>query len=233
MALYISGGAVGGAASGALGSLVFTRNRSGACIRTRVVPVNPQSAAQVLARNRMAALTNYWYNGLTIPEREGWDTYAANVPVYNRLGQQIYLTGQNWYVGVNSLRDQAAGTLTWLADAPTVFTLASFNIGVVTASEASQGISATYVAGDDWTLDDGALMLWATRPQNESVNFNNLPYRYSSAVYGLTATPPPSPAVFPAPFAFVEGQKIFVRINAIDPDGKRGPPQKYAVLCGA
>lgn len=233
MALYIPGGAAGGAPSGSIGAVVFSHNRGGSYMRTRKVPTNPSSAAQVLARNRMSALTNYWYNGLTAAERQGWETYAANVPVTNRIGQQIYLTGLNWYVAMNSLRDQAAGAITWLADAPTIYNLASFDIGAITASEATQGISATYTAGSDWEDDDGALLCWATRPQNASVNFNNLPYRYASAVYGNTTTPPPSPAVFTAPFAFVAGQKLFVRINCINPDGRIGAQQKYEVVAAA
>jgi hypothetical protein len=233
MALFIPGGPAGSSPSGALGGIVFSHNKGGSYMRTRKVPTNPGSAAQVLARNRMSALTNYWYNGLTAAERQSWETYAANVPVTNRIGQQIFLSGLNWYVACNSLRNQAAGAITELDDAPTVFNLASFNIGVVTASQATQGISATYTAGSDWEDDDGALMLWATRPQNVSVNYNNLPYRYAGAVYGDTTTPPTSPGLFVAPFAFVAGQKLFVRFNCINPDGRIGAQQKYEVICGA
>lgn len=233
MALFIPGGAVGGAPSGALGGLVFSHGRGGAYMRSRVIPTNPSSSFQVLARNRMSALTNYWFNGLTVAERQSWDTYAANVPVTNRIGQQIYLTGMNWYVASNSLRDQAGGTITWLADAPTVFNLASFALDVVTASEATQAISAPYVAGSDWEDDDGALLLWATRPQNLTRNYNNLPYRYAGAEYGNTATPPTSPYVCPAPFAFVQGQRIFCKYNVINPDGRIGPIQTVVVDAGA
>jgi hypothetical protein len=181
----------------------------------------------------MSALTNYWFNGLTGDERTGWETYAANVPVTNRVGAQIFLTGLNWYFAMNSLRDQAGGDITWLAEAPTIFNLASFDIGTVTASEATQGISAQYTAGSDWEDDDGALMGYLTRPQNGTINYNNLPYRYAGCVYGITATPPPSPALFPAPFPFVEGQKLFLRVNCINPDGRKGAEQKYAITAAA
>lgn len=233
MALFIPGGPAGGSPSGSLGAVVFSHNKGGSYMRTRKVPTNPGSAAQVLARNRMSALSNYWYNGLTAAERAGWDTYAANVPVTNRIGQQIYLTGMNWYVACNSLRDQAQSPITWLADAPTTFNLASFNISSVTASEATQQFSMSYEAGDDWTLDDGAMLFYATRPQNASINFNNLPYRYSMAVLGVTATPPTSPQLLDAPFPFVEGQKIFTRFNCIIADGRIGAEQKYEVIAAA
>lgn len=233
MALFIPGGVAGGAPSGSVGAVVFSHNRFGAYMRTRVIPVNPQSAAQVLARNRLSALTNYWYNGLTQDERDGWTTYAANVPVTNRIGQQIFLTGLNWYVACNSLRDQANGTITWNEDAPTIFNLASFNILTVTASEATQNIVVTYVDGDDWTGENGALLGYVTRPQNPTINFNNLPFRFAAAIEGDAVTPPLSPQNFPAPFVFVEGQKLFTRFNCIIADSRIGPEQRYEVIAAA
>lgn len=233
MALYIPGGVIGGAMSGSVGSVVGSRNRSGAYLRTKVIPVNPGTAAQVLARNRMSALSNYWYNGLTEAERAGWNTYAANVAVTNRIGEQIFLTGMNWYVGCNTLRDQAGGTITWNEDAPTVFNLASFNIASIIASEATQQFSVTYVDGDDWTAENGALLGYATRPQNASVNFNAQPFRFAAAVEGDGVTPPLSPQTFPAPFAFVEGQKLWARFNCIIADSRIGAEQKYEIVAVA
>lgn len=202
-------------------------------MRTRKIPVNPSSAAQVLARNRVSALTNYWLNGLTAAERQSWETYAANVPVTNRIGQQIYLTGLNWYLGNNALRDQVGTPITWLADAPTIFNLASYDIGECLASVATQNVTVPYTAGSDWEADDGALMGWFTRPQNPTINFNNLPYRYAGFVPGDTAIPPVSPGIFAAPFAFVIGQALFLRFNCINPDGRIGAVQKYRVIATA
>lgn len=233
MALFLPGGPAGGAPSGSLGAIVFARNRFGAYMRTRVIPTNPATAGQVLARNRMSSLSNSWFNYLTADQRAAWDTYAANVPVTNRLGQQIHLTGLNWYVACNALRRQADAAITDADDAPTVFNLATFNLTSISASEATQEISMTYEAGDDWTLDDGALLGYQTRPQNPSINFNNLAYRYMMAVFGVTATPPASPAVFDASFPFVEGQKLFCRFNCIIADGRIGAVQKYSVLATA
>lgn len=233
MALYISGGPAGGGASGALGATVFSHGRFGPYMRARVIPTNPATAGQVLARNRMSVLTNMWFNVLTADQRASWETYASNVPVTNRIGAQIYLTGLNWYVGNNSLRLQANDTIVRVDDAPTVFNLAAYALTVIDASVATQLITAQYVAGDDWTLDGGALLGYATRPQNQSINFNNQPYRFAGVVEGDTAVPPASPAGFPAPFPFVLGQKLFVRFNCIVADGRIGPEQKYEIIPSA
>ena len=233
MALFIPGGPAGGAPSGAMGGIVFSHNRGGSYIRTRVVPTNPRSAAQVLARNRMSNLTNIWINTLTQLQRDSWDTYAANVPVTNRIGQQIFLTGLNWYVACNSLRSQAGGTIARVDDAPTVFNLASFTIIGVIASEATQVISIGFASGDDWALDDGAMLAYATRPQNATVNYNNLPYRFADQEYGDTAVPPVTPFAAAAPFPFVVGQRLFVRVQVINPDARIGAEQRYSVIAVA
>jgi hypothetical protein len=200
-------------------------------MRTLKVPVNPATAAQVLARNRMSDLTNRWLNTLTDAQRDDWATYAANVPITNRIGQQIFLTGLNWYVASNSLRNQAG--LARSDDAPATFNLAAFTVYDITASEAAQTLSVAYQETDDWLDDDGALLGWATRPQNPTRLFNNLPYRFGSAELGVTATPPTSPFAMPAPFAFTEGQRIFVKLNVCSPDARIGPVQKYSVLAVA
>ena len=233
MALFIPGGPAGGAPSGALGSMVFSHGRFGAYLRSRVVPTNPATAGQVLARNRLSNLTNLWYNTVTALQRAAWETYASNVPVTNRIGQQIYLTGLNWYVACNSLRNMVS-TLSRIDDAPTVFNLASFTItAALTASEATQEISVAFDNSDIWADDDGALILFATRPQNASINFNAKPYRYAGDVPGVTATPPTTPATIAAPFPFVEGQRLFCRLNCVQADARIGAVQKYTLVAAA
>ncbi len=231
MALFKNGGVAGSSPSGAVGGIVFSHNRGGSYIRTLKVPTNPASAFQVLARNRMSDLTNRWLNTLTDAQRDDWATYAANVPIVNRIGEQIFLTGLNWYVASNSLRNQAG--LLRSDDAPATFNLAAFSITTIVASEATQVVQVGYGTGDDWTDDDGAMLAWVTRPQNPTRNFNNLPYRFAAAVLGVTATPPPPPFDVPAPFAFTLGQRLFVKLNVVNPDARIGPVQKYSVIATA
>lgn len=231
MALFIPGGVAGGAPSGSVGSVVFSHNRYGAYMRSRVIPTNPSSYHQQVIRNACSSLANLWYNTLTGAQRDGWETYAANVPVINRIGQQIYLNGLNWYIACNTLRIQWAGTLTRIDDAPTTFTLASFTGISISASEATQLVSVTYVDDEAWTLDDGALGIYGARPQNASHIFNAHPFRFAAAVEGDTVSPPASPQTAAYPFTFVQGQRLFVRLQCVIADGRIGSPQKF--LCDA
>lgn len=233
MALFIPGGPAGGAPSGSIGSMVFSHNRYGAYMRTRVIPTNPATAGQVAARNRLSSLTNAWLNVLTQPQRDAWTTYAANVPVTNRIGQQIFLTGLNWYVACNALR-LLEPALSDVNDAPSIFNLSTFDISDPPAcTEATQLVSFTFDDSLDWADDDGALFCFVTRPQNASIEFNNLPYRFAGTVLGDTAIPPTSPGSVTVPFPVVEGQKLFVRFNCVQADGRIGAEQKYSLIVAA
>ena len=96
--------------SGSIAGQTSSRNRFGQYRRSRAVPVNPNSSAQVAVRASLISNSQGWRD-LTGPERESWNAYAGVTPVVDALGQTIFLTGFQQYVGVNS-RMNAAGLAT-------------------------------------------------------------------------------------------------------------------------
>ena len=91
---------------GSIGGNTFSRTRSGSVVRARSNPINPQSPAQVAQRLRMSAANTAW-SGMTAAQRVAWETYAANVPVTNAMGEVVYNTGQNWFIGSATARLEA------------------------------------------------------------------------------------------------------------------------------
>lgn len=86
---------------GKLGGHVFTKTRSGATMRTKVTPVNPQSPAQAAARSRLGSQSQAW-RGLTEMQRVGWNDLAARFSKTNIFGDQYFPTGKNLFTGLNS-----------------------------------------------------------------------------------------------------------------------------------
>jgi len=85
---------------GSVGGTTFFYNRySRICARTRVIPTDPNTAAQQTVRAQMSAAVSRWQN-LTADQRESWEVYAADTPWKNSLGQDVRLTGFNMYIGV-------------------------------------------------------------------------------------------------------------------------------------
>lgn len=65
--------------SGSIGATVHSHNRFGQYIRARSVPVNPNTARQVIARNAARSIMIAWQNTLTQDQRDAWNVYAANL----------------------------------------------------------------------------------------------------------------------------------------------------------
>jgi hypothetical protein len=89
-------------ASGAVGSIVFSRNRGGFYSRSRVTPANPSSTAQVNWRAAFKSASQRWSLTLTESQRKQWRTYAQNLTRVNRLGMPIPVNGFNAYVEANT-----------------------------------------------------------------------------------------------------------------------------------
>jgi hypothetical protein len=89
---------------GSINGATFSQNRTGAYMRNRTVPVNPNSSAQVLVRTAMQMVTNWWSNELTEVEREAWNLYAASTPVTNRLGDTVHQSGFAFFTAIGTFR---------------------------------------------------------------------------------------------------------------------------------
>lgn len=106
-----------GQLSGSSGAATASRNRYGAYIRARVVPVNPNSDNQNDVRDFFAFLAQNWRE-LTESQRTAWTSIAGEVPITDSLGQSIVLSGNAMYAKVNILRRQVGDAV--IDDAPAV-----------------------------------------------------------------------------------------------------------------
>jgi hypothetical protein len=219
--------------SGSIGATVYSRNRSGAYVRARTVPVNPQSPLQVAARNRVQNLTIDWQTVLTEDQRAAWKWYAENVDWINKLGDSIHLTGMNHYLRSNAARQQAG--LTQLDDAPIIPLIAPAEEALVaTGSEATQQLSVAFDDTAPWCDLDGAFQLvFMGSPQNAGIQFFGGPYRYAGVILGNSTTPPTSPAAIAASFPIFAGQKVWVRTRIGLDDGRLSELTLANFLCAA
>lgn len=211
-------GTIIAAASGSMGGLTFSRNRGGQYIRARAVPVDPATAQQIVVRNALTTLVTRWGDVLDDAQRALWDVYAFNVPVTNALGNEIFLTGLNMYTRTNVPVIQAGFAI--VDAAPTIFNLGTFTEPIY-SNPTSLLISTAFDNTDAWANeDDSQMLLYASRPQNPTINFFKGPYRFFSAVEGNGTTPPTSPAVDTAPFVIAPNQKIFTYARVVRADGR-------------
>lgn len=202
-------------ASGSAGGLTASRNKGGSYFRKRSIPTNPNSAFQQAFRTLFKAIMNAWTNTLTAAQRSGWNTYAVNTPLIDSLGASRVITDNAMYLRSNSVRLQNG--LSRIDGAPVVFDLGSFTQPTFSVTASTSFLSVAFTTGDSWHASGGGLFIYASRPQNASINFFKGPFRLVGVISG-TAT---SPQTFTLPFAAgTTASAMFLKSSVSQPDGR-------------
>lgn len=210
--------------SGSLDGVVASRNASGAYLRSRSTPVNPNSSSQQLVRSIFASLTQAWQLSLSDAQRAGWRAYAEALTTTDAIGNSLTLQAANWYVACNVGRlqfgvgrvDDAPTTLA-LAEAPAIDWASSFfTIG---------GGNVALVAGNiDWgAVDDAFMTVGLGNVQAPTRNFYKSPFSFDGALEGDSATPLTNPLLYTPsslPGGLAIGNKLPVRVRLYLPDGR-------------
>lgn len=87
-------------ARGKLAGTVFSKNKGGAYVRTKVTPSNPRTIAQVAVRAIFSALSAGWRN-LTETQRNAWRQITRDYMRTDQFGDQKELTGAQLYNSLN------------------------------------------------------------------------------------------------------------------------------------
>ncbi|MBA7652736.1 hypothetical protein ES703_60575 [subsurface metagenome] len=204
--------------SGAQGGIVWSHNAAGPYVRSRSIPVNPNTDRQAAVRNAVRNLSIFWETVLTQGQRDGWDVYAAVVTWVNRLGKSIKLTGLNHYVRCNV--QKVVSGIDTIAQAPAIQDIGDAEDQLAcTASEGTQDLTIDGNATAPWLVEAaGWQFYYMGLPQNASRKFFGGPYRFVTATPG--AGPPPFPIVIASPWVFQEGQRIWLRSRIQRGDGR-------------
>lgn len=179
----------------------------------------------------MRYYTERWHDTLSAAQRTAWSTYAEAVPVKNRLGESVYITGFNWYLAVNICRAQAQNSK--CDDGPVTLTLVESDPGfAITASAATQLITFTLTDALPWRAIPAAVMcVFQGRPQVVTRNYFNGPWQYAGCFPGNAV----APYTKAAPMTLIAGQKIWTygRIATGPTDARISGPMVASCVVGA
>lgn len=201
-----------GSMRGRIGGNVFSHNRGGDYVRLGTSPVNPNSARQQAARTILGDLAQAWETVLTAANRATWNTYAQNHPVENSLGQEIFLTGLNWYVKINARLIDAS-------DAPLVNAPVGGGPGGLLTFAVD--VSALTTIDVIYTAALGAaerMQLWSTLPGSAGAS----PNFKQARLVGYSAVQAASPIAFTTPFQIQSGDAVRCFGAIIDDEGLIG-----------
>lgn len=199
--------------------MTASHNRGGMYFRARTIPTDPATGFQIQIRSLLIVANAIWADVLPPAQRDDWQLYASLVTLPGPLGDPITVSGMNMFVRSTVARLQSSLTVPF--DAPTTFNTGNSGLVSFTASAGAQTVDVSFDDSTTWAnIDDGALLLFLSRPQNPTINFFKGPFRKIDPVLGLTAGPPTPPHTVSVPFTIVEGQRLWLRSRASTPDGR-------------
>jgi hypothetical protein len=150
--------------TGSIGSQTYMIGRNGQVVRARIIPANPKTEQQVLARANFQEASKAW-DDLTDEQRAAWISAADGIQSRSRLGMSGKLTGNQYFVKVNAaLLEAGASKVTSPPAAPTF-------LGVdPTALVIAGGIGARTVKLTNASSNVTGMQVWCAAPVNQGVN---------------------------------------------------------------
>jgi hypothetical protein len=195
-----------------LNGSVFARNRGGAYLRTKVTPVNPQTAAQVAARSLLTSFAQSW-RSLTEAQRTAWNAVVDQWSTTDVFGSAVNPSGSQLYVRLNINISLAGGTPLTTPPTPTganAITLLEIDAAVTGPTFDVTFAPATVPA-------DHAMFVESTSMQSPGINNANSKFRRIDTIAAAATSPADLSTEQIAKFgALVEGQKVFVRAKFIN-----------------
>lgn len=96
-------------ARGKLGGQVFSKNKGGAYVRTKVTPTNPQTAAQTTARSLFASISSAW-SSLTAAQIAAWNNAVEEWKSTDIFGDLLAPTGKELHQRLNNQLQTVGGS---------------------------------------------------------------------------------------------------------------------------
>lgn len=204
---------------GKLGGHVFSKNKSGSIIRTKVTPANPRTAAQQLVRSVLGSISAGW-SALSAAAIAAWNASSADWARTNEFGDPVTLSGKSLYQALNQNLLLVGGSALTLPpakqDMPT---------DVLTAAAVNTTASSLTLTGANTTAQF-YIVVEATPIVPEGMS--NVTTKYRKVYHSLASTYVAADAYaalvdkFGAPTV---GGKMFVRIKYIGLNGQASTPQ--------
>jgi hypothetical protein len=204
-------------ASGKLGGQVFSKNRGGAYVRTKVTPLNPQTTAQSVVRGIFASISSLW-SGITQADRDTFNSFVndyartdvfgdlrnpSGKALFQRLNQNLEISGQ-------------AQITTCVAPIPVPFA----NVSSVDADVSATSFDVV-TTGDTRTCK---VVIWATPQLTAGTTFVKNRLRVLEVFDGGEAETFDIQTSYLAKYGQVQvGSNVFIGVRVINDNGQASP----------
>lgn len=201
--------------SGSSADTTASHNRAGQYLRNRRTPVTPtRTPKQGILRGRFADASAAWQS-LDSTLQNAWTSFAHNYPTVDALGQSVVLTGQQYFIGIQTSRLNAGQDMNF--NVPTNTSIPSIDTPVLDiASDGTITVSVASIAPGDFVI------VGCSKVLSNGVNFNQSFSQF--AVLDSTQLSVDITDVYEAQYGHaVGGRKIFARFKCVNSSGMTGP----------
>ena len=214
-------------ASGKLGGQVFSKNRGGSYVRTKVTPTNPQSTAQMSVRGIFASISSRW-SSLTEAQRNSFNGFVSayartdifgdlrnpsGKSLFQRLNQNLELSGQPQ---INNCTSPVEVPFANVTDALGAVVLSDFMVSY---------------AGD---LTGSKVIVWATPQMSQGTKFVKNQLRQLLVVAGASNSSVDIYSAYVAKFGIpVAGANITIGVRVINANGQASPLETLKAVISA
>jgi hypothetical protein len=215
---------------GKLAGTVFSKNRAGNYVRTKVTPSNARTTAQQAVRGFMTTLAQGW-RALGASSCAAWNAAAAVDAVKTKDGNAIHLTGMQYYMELN--RNLAEISATTITSPPAVGGTVAMTSIAVSATKGTPSLSVTFAPA---ATASEKIILYATEGLGPGQNFFKNKYRKIGVLTSSDSSPFDALADYTAKYGTIPtaGYKIGVMMRSVKiATGRAGGKMSATCIVGA
>lgn len=215
---------------GKLNGSVFSKNRGGAYVRTKVTPVNPSTIAQGVVRAALTSFSQGW-RALTATQRNAWNGAVNNWASTDIFGDIKNPSGINLYTKLNL--NLANAELSGISMPPLPSATMFIDSMSIVAAVTGNLLQVTYTAvGVD---TDNTFIYEATPLLSPGISNAKSKYAKISVIPSTTGTTDDIWLAYTTKYGpLVAGQKVFVRVKSIQTlTGTPGPYRDIFIVVSA
>jgi len=198
-------------ARGSINGTTYSKNASGAYIRAKVSPVQPQTSFQLQVRANFSFLAKRWSTTLTDAQREAWNAFAVTHPIVDVFGDTMQLSGINTYLRLNQILKQVGSVAIDVPPADlNVTSLLTVTATIVAATSYDVAFTPTPLAVNERSY------VWSSGPVPNGKEFTKNLYRQITS--GVTnASPTNAQGAYTTRFGTsVVGQRISTLVSVVN-----------------
>ena len=214
-------------ASGKLGGQVFSKNRGGSYVRTKVTPLNPQSTAQMSVRGIFAGISSSW-SALLDSQRATFNNFVSDYARTDIFGDLRNPSGKNLYQRLNQ-------NLAISGQAGIVVCVSPSEVPFANLADAFGGVAAQEFLIETHGVTTGSkVVIWATAPLSQGTSFVKNKLRQIQVADGGNTTTTDIWGSYVAKFGTpAAGANIFVGVRVINANGQASPLESVKAVISA